>query len=65
MEIQFTSRIFKEGPIFVAYTPELDVASCGGTRRKALKNLQEAVRLFLEEAKNMGTLHQILGEKAT
>lgn len=62
MEIQFTSQIFKEGRLYVAYAPELDVSSCGGTKDKALKNLKEAVRLFLEEAEKMGTLEQILEE---
>jgi predicted RNase H-like HicB family nuclease len=46
----------------VAHTRELDVSSCGGTRHKALQNLKEAVRLFLEEAEKMGTLEQILEE---
>jgi hypothetical protein len=41
---------------------ELDVSSCGGSKLKALKNLKEAVRLFLEEAEKMGTLEQILEE---
>ena len=62
MEIQFTTRIFKEGRIFVAHALELDVSSCGGTKEKALNNLKECVRLFLEEAQNMGTLGQILAE---
>lgn len=62
MEIQFTTQIFKEGRTFVAYTRELDLSSCGGTRQKALQNLKEAVRLFLEEAGKMGTLQQILEE---
>ena len=62
MNIQFTSQIFKEGRLYVAYAPELDVSSCGGTKEKAQKNLLEAVRLFLEEAENMGTLEQILEE---
>jgi predicted RNase H-like HicB family nuclease len=62
MEIQFTTQIFKEGRTYVAHTPELDVSSCGGTQERALKNLKEAVRLFLEEADKMGTLNQILEE---
>jgi len=40
----------------------LDVSSCGGSEAKAVKNLKEAVRLFLEEAGSMGTLEQILAE---
>ena len=62
MEIQFTTRIFKEGRTFVAHALELDVSSCGGTKDKALRNLMEAARLFLEEAEKMGTLEQILEE---
>ena len=46
----------------MAHAVELDVSSCGGTKEKALKNLKEAVRLFLEEAGNMGTLEQIFEE---
>ncbi|MGA8030043.1 MAG: hypothetical protein WB992_23095 [Bryobacteraceae bacterium] len=62
MDIQLTTRIFKEGRTFVAHALELDVSSCGGSKEKALKNLKEAVRLFLEEAEHMGTLDQILEE---
>jgi predicted RNase H-like HicB family nuclease len=62
MEIQFTTRIFKEGRGYVAHALELDVSSCGGTKQRALKNLKEAVRLFLEEAEKLGTLEQILEE---
>ena len=60
MEIEFTSQIFREGRTYVAHTPEVDVSSCGGTKERALRNLKEAVRLFLEEAEKMGTLDQIL-----
>jgi predicted RNase H-like HicB family nuclease len=62
MEIQSTIRVFKEGRTFVAHALELDVASCGTTKERALANLNEAVRLFLEEAEKMGTLQQILEE---
>ena len=62
MEIQFTTRVFKEGRTFVAQALELDVSSCGGSRARALRNLKEAVRLFLEEAEKMGSLQQILEE---
>jgi len=62
MEIQFTTQIFKEGRTFVAYARELDLSSCGGTQQRALRNLKEAARLFLDEAEKMGTLPQILEE---
>jgi predicted RNase H-like HicB family nuclease len=62
VDIQFTARVFKEGRTYVAHALDLDVSSCGGSEAKAVKNLREAVRLFLEEAGNMGTLEQILAE---
>ena len=62
MEIQFTTKIFKEGKTFVAHAQELDVSSCGRTKDKAFAHLKEAVRLFLEEAEKMGTLETILEE---
>jgi hypothetical protein len=62
MKIQFTSQIFREGKMYVAYSPELDVSSCATTKTKAQKNLLEAVRLFLEESEKSGALDQILKE---
>lgn len=62
MDIQFTTRVFKEGRTFVAHALELDVSSCGGSAEKAVKNLKEAVRLFLEECEKMGTLERVLQE---
>ena len=62
MEIQFTTRIFKEGRTYVGHALELDVSSCAGTKEKLVKNPKEAVRLFLEEAEKMGTLDWILKE---
>ena len=62
MEIRFTTRVFKEGRTYVAHALELDVSSCGGTKERAIRNLKEAVRLFLEEAEKIGSLKQILDE---
>jgi hypothetical protein len=62
MDIQLTTRVFKEGRAFVAHALELDVSSCGGSAEKAIKNLKETVRLFLEECERMGTLEQVLEE---
>lgn len=62
MEISFTTQIWKEGNTYVAFTPELDVSSCGKTPREARKNLQEAVEILLEETEKMGTINEILEE---
>jgi predicted RNase H-like HicB family nuclease len=62
MNIKFDSIIFKEGSVYVAYCPELDVSSCGDTLEQAKDMLKEAVRLFIEETEKMGTLKVILDE---
>ncbi len=61
-EIPFTIHIFKEGPTFVAYVPELDLSSCGATDQEARKNIRDAVSGFLETSAEMGTLPEILEE---
>lgn len=48
--------------MYVAYSRELDVSSCGGTAKRTTGNLREAVRRFLEQAARMGTLEQVLEE---
>ena len=47
--MELSAVIRKEGRLFVAWCPELDVASQGGTSKKALANLREAVELYLED----------------
>ena len=44
----FTAILEKEGELYVALCPELDVASQGMTLEEATANLKEAVELFLE-----------------
>ena len=62
MRIEFTANIFREGDQFVSHAPELDVSSCGATYNEARRNLDEAVRLFLEDSATSGTLESILEE---
>lgn len=50
MTYSFSAVIEKEGKLFVALCPELDIASQGKTKVSAMSNLKEAVRLFLESA---------------
>lgn len=62
MPIEFDLIVLKEAETFVAYSPELDVSSCGGTIEEAKRNLKTAVRFFLEEAEKIGTINDILIE---
>ena len=60
--IEFNMVVFKEKNAYVAYCPEMDLSSCGGSVDEAKQMLRTAVRLFLEESEKMGTLDEILLE---
>jgi len=47
--MEFTAIIKKGEKQFVALCPELDVVSQGYTVEEALKNIKEAVELYIEE----------------
>lgn len=47
---QLTAVIEREGDLYVALCPELDIASQGDTVESAKKNLVEALELFFESA---------------
>jgi predicted RNase H-like HicB family nuclease len=47
MKTKFTAVLRREEDQYVAYTPDLDIASQGATTEQALSNLREAVSLFL------------------
>ena len=44
----YTAILEREGDVYLALCPELDVASQGATVEQATANLKEAVELFLE-----------------
>jgi predicted RNase H-like HicB family nuclease len=44
----YTAIVEREGNLYVALCPELDVASQGATIEEAVANLRGAVELFLE-----------------
>jgi len=45
--------VWKEERIFVAKFLELELASQGKTKKEALKNLREALDLYLEDEENL------------
>ena len=55
-----TEEIWKEGNMYTAYCPELDVVSCGTGLEEARKNLLEVIEIQLEEAAKLGTLKAFL-----
>lgn len=55
-------KVFKEGDVYVALCPELNVSSFGDDIKSAKRSLREAIEAFLEECEVMGTLEEVLEE---
>jgi len=63
MRIIFTALIRKEAEGgYTVLCPEFDVVSQGETIEEAKENIVEAVELYLESAKELGILEEILDE---
>ena len=60
--INYRAEIFREGDLYVARCPDLDVSSFGDTLEEARDSLQEAVEAFLEGCELLGTLNEVLAE---
>ncbi|MCK4261629.1 hypothetical protein KAX00_00820 [bacterium] len=61
-EVDLPVTFLKEGKKFIAYTPALDLSTCGDDFDQAKKRFEEIVRIFLEELFKMGTLESVLLE---
>ena len=62
MNISVRVEIFKEGGLYVALSPELNVSSFGETVEDARKSIKEAIEIFVEECREMGTIEEVLEE---
>ncbi len=60
--IHYRAEFFREGELFVALAPELNVSSFGETLEEAKRSIQEAVEAFVEECERMGTLEEVMEE---
>jgi predicted RNase H-like HicB family nuclease len=47
--LHLTVIIRKENPMYVSWCPELNIASQGKTIEDAIKNIREAIELYLED----------------
>ena len=59
-KISLEIKVFKEGDVYVALCPELNVSSFGDDIENAKVSLREALEAFLEECEAMGTLQEVL-----
>lgn len=60
MDINYVVQVWREGSQFVAHAMPLDVASSGETPQVARAAVDEAVRVFIKTAEELGTIHEVL-----
>ena len=49
LEVSMPVALIKEGNVYVAWTPALDISTSGKTEHEAKKNFDELVSIFFEE----------------
>lgn len=61
-QINFSTpvSIFKEGDVFVAYTPTLDISTCADTLKEVKKQFGQLVKIFFEELERKNTTDEVL-----
>lgn len=62
VEAKIPVLFFQEGKKVVAYSPALDLSTCGDTEQQARKRFGEAALIFLTEISKMGTIEEVLEE---
>ena len=60
VEVKLPLFIWKEEDQFVAFTPALDLSTCGDSEKDAVEHFREAVELFFETAEERNTLKELL-----
>lgn len=59
IEARIPVIFFEEGNRVVAYSPALDLSSCGNTEQHARKRFAEATTIFFDEIRRMGTMEEV------
>jgi hypothetical protein len=61
-KVTLTLAFYREGNKFIAYSPALNLSTCGDTEEQAKRRFEELEHIFLEEIDRMGTLEDVLLE---
>ncbi|OGN87985.1 MAG: hypothetical protein A2158_01235 [Chloroflexi bacterium RBG_13_46_14] len=62
VDVKIPVLFFKEDKKVIAYTPVFDLSTCGDTEEDARRRFSEAVSIFLNETKEMGTFEEVMEE---
>ena len=58
--LKMTIEFWREGALYLARSPELDMVAQGSSLEEAKRNLLEVVEIQFEEMKDLGTLDEFL-----
>jgi len=61
-DIKISVSFFREGKVFVAYSPALDISTSGKDFKEVKQRFDEVVQIFFDETLKRGTLDEALGE---
>lgn len=62
IEAKIPVLFFQEGKKVIAYSPALDLSTCGDSEQQARKRFGEAVVIFIDGIHKMGTTEEVLEE---
>ena len=60
--LKITIEFWKEGDLYIARSPELDMVAQGGSMGEAKRNLLQVIEIQFQEMKKLGTLDEFLLE---
>ena len=58
-EAKIPVLIFQENDKFVAYSPAIDLSTCGDTEKEARTRFEEAASIFFKEIIKIGTVDDV------
>lgn len=61
LSVELPVVFIEEDETVIAYTPALDLSTCGSSRAEADKMFQEAVRIFFNDLVENNTADEVLG----
>ena len=62
VETRIPVIFFEEGDKIIAYSPAIDLSTCGNTEDQARKRFGDIAGIFFDEITQMGTLDEVLAE---
>ena len=58
--LKISVEFWKEGELYIARSPELDMVAQGNSLEQARRNLNEVIQIQFEEMKELGTLQETI-----